>query len=96
MLNPKGSSSKDSLRIDLQQANSPVKASHDLKSPASDLISESISDRYKLSTPMEKPGIAKHANSVIDRHNNRLRQYGVSMPREQMYPYRKDSSQKDH
>jgi hypothetical protein len=44
---------------------------------------------------MEKPGVAKHANSVIDRHNNRLRQYGVSMPREQMYPYRKDSSQKE-
>ena len=76
-------------RDDLQQSSSPVKAEKHHENVSSE-SKYRISARYEAIN-RDRPGIAKHANSVIDRHHHRQKQYGLSMPSSQLYPYSSES-----
>lgn len=97
MLRGSNSQVKSPPKIDLQQASSHLKVEN---RPHEEAVSEPFSDRvsesHKIMLGRDKPGIAKHANSVIDRHHNRLKQYGLGIPKDHMYPYNSDNNSQKH
>lgn len=51
----------------------------DLYQPMSDQKAESMSESNKFFMADQKPGVTKHAYSVIDKHQERLKKYGSNL-----------------
>lgn len=92
----KGSESpvKSPPKLDLQQASSPIKLPKAEKTPESERVSSNAGESQRIVLSRGNSGVAKHANSVIDRHHDRLKQYGCGVPKEQMYPYKPSDTPK--
>ena len=75
--------------IEFERITSPLEAHLESQKDviSDDCSSQGVSGRYKIIKSYNRPGVVKHANTVINRHQDRLKRYGASMPPDHLYPY---------